>query len=221
MLADGFGDRTEDHASLGKFCLERRDNRNTVEHGINSHAARCIDVIGWVAVDFARIALFAHASKDFLLAQRNTKLFVSAKQFRVDFIKRLRARLILRRRIIIDVLEVDLGILDACPCWLFHGEPAFIGLQTPLKHPFRLVFLGGNEANDIFIKPLWCLLRFDCRFEAVLILVHVQAANLINGLLHCRHWRSPSSSDSRSDSCKRQGDDSRYPRHNIVCVMLL
>ncbi len=94
MLADRFGNRAENHASLGEFFLEGRDDRNAVEHGINGHTARRIDIIGRIAVDFARLALLTHASKNFLLAQRNTKLFIGLQQFRIDFIERLRTGLV-------------------------------------------------------------------------------------------------------------------------------
>ena len=44
-----------------------------------------------------------------------------------------------------------------------------------------------DETDDIFGEALGGLLGFDIRYEAILVLVDVDTANLIDGLLHGRH----------------------------------
>ena len=126
------------------------------------------------------------AGEDFLLAQRNAELLVGLEDFRIDFVER-RQRILLRRRIVIGVLIIDLRIIDACPSRLAHGEPALKGFEPPGQHPFRLILFGRNETDGIFRQALRGLLGFDIGDEPVFILVNVDTADLFDGLLYGRH----------------------------------
>src|SRR4029077_13704315 len=61
------------------------------------------------------------------------------------------------------------------------------GVEPPRQHPFGLALLRRNEPDGVFAKALRGLLRFNQRLESILILIDVDTADLIDGLLHCRH----------------------------------
>jgi hypothetical protein len=169
MLAHGFGDRHEDHAGLGQLFLEGGDHRDRIEHGVDGNL-RLLD-----------------ACQDFLLAQRNAELLVDAQQFRIDIVDRLRTGNALGRRVIMDVLEIDLRVVDTRPCRLFQRQPALERIQPPLEHPFGLVLLGRNHPDGVFVETLRRGIAVDDGLETVFVLVHVDLTDLIDGLLHCRH----------------------------------
>ena len=77
-----------------ELLLEGGRDRNRIEHRVDRDAP---------------LALRAHdAGEDLLLAQRNAELLVGLEDFRIDLVERGQ-RLLLRRRIIIEVLVIDLG----------------------------------------------------------------------------------------------------------------
>ncbi|MNT09626.1 hypothetical protein D3C72_1444160 [compost metagenome] len=191
MLADGFGDRHEDHAGLCQFRLEGGDNGDAVEHGIHGHTT------------------VFHAGQDFLFLQRNAQLLVNLQQLRIDFVQRLRAGRAFRCGIIIEIVEVDLGVADARPCRLFHRQPALVSLKTPFQHPFRLLLLGRDEADHLFRKALRGLVDFNFGFEAVFILVHIDLANLIDRFLNRCHVVLQSRRSQGPVACQRIKADSR------------
>ena len=136
----------------------------------------------------ARVSVaLLNAEQRFALAQRNAELLVGAQNFRVDLVERLRSVLLLRRGIIIEVLVVDRAVIDLRPFRLAHGQPALIGVKPPRQHPFRLVLLGRDEADGVLGQALGGLVRFDQRLEPILVLIDVDAPDLIDGLLYGRH----------------------------------
>ena len=169
MLAQRLGNRTEDDAGLGQLLLEGRDHRHAVEYGIDGDPRAL------------------HAGQQFLLFQRNAETLIGAQQLRIHLIEALRAFGALRRRIIIQVLEVDLRIVELRPGRLGHRAPAAIGLQPPFEHPRGLALLLRNEADDILVQPLRRFDALDLRLEPVLVLVDVDLPNLVDGLLNCCH----------------------------------
>ena len=190
MLAQRFRDRHEDYAGLREFFPKGRRHRNRVEHRIDGDTALlALRLIVFVVI----VALRLHdTGENVLLTQRNAELGVGRQNVRVDLVKRLGAvALFLGRGIIIEVLIVDLRIIDARPGRLRHGQPAAIGSQTPFQHPCRFVLLGGNEAHRVFRQALRGLLGFDVGNETVFVLVDVDTAYLIDGLLQGRHFCSP------------------------------
>ena len=186
MLAQRLRDRHEDHAGLLEFRLECGcdRNRSRTPHRPRPCGCRCrprfaIGVIFRLVLD--------HARQNLLLAQRNAELLVGPENFRVDLVERLRAGLLLRRRVVIEVLVVDLVVVHPRPVRLLHGEPAAIGVETPRQHPFRLVLLGRNEPDRVLGKALRGLVGLDVGDEPVFVLVDVDAANPLDRLLDCRH----------------------------------
>ncbi len=176
MLADRLRHRHEDHAGALELFLEGGGDRHGIEHGVDRDArARAAVLVG------------AHdTGQHFLLAQRNAELLVSLENFRIDLVERGQ-RLLLRRRIVIGVLVIDLGIVDARPGRLAHGQPALVGAEPPLEHPFRLVLLGRDETDGVFRQALGGLFGFDVGDEPVFVLVNVDESDLIDGLLYGRH----------------------------------
>jgi hypothetical protein len=102
-------------------------------------------------------------------------------------VERLRPGFALGRCIVIHVLVIDRPVLDPGPARLAHRQPAAISVQAPGEHPFRLVFLSRNEMDGAFGKPLGSLVGFDVGDESVLVLVDIDAADLLDGSLHGRH----------------------------------
>src|SRR5207237_8659084 len=106
-----------------------------------------------------------------LLAQRNAELFVGPEDLRINLVKRLRAVLLFRRRVVIEFLVIDRAVLDPRPGGLAHGLPAAKRLTPPRQHPFRLVLLGRDEMDGVFAEPLRGPIGFDIGNEPVLVLM--------------------------------------------------
>ena len=173
MLADRLRDRHEDHAGLLQFLLEGGRDRDRIEHGIDRDAA---------------LAFRAHHAFQHLdFAQGNAELLVSLEDIRIDLVERADGLLRLRRRVVIEILVIDLGVVDPGPFRLRHGQPAAISLQTPFQHPGRFVLFRRDEADGIFRQPLGGLVGLDKRLKSITILIDVDPANPINGLLYGRH----------------------------------
>src|SRR5690606_23894252 len=119
----------------------------------------------------------------------------------------LRTRRAFRSCIIMQVVKIDLWIINASPSWLFHGQPTAIGVQTPFEQPLRLLLLGRNETDNIFIQAFRGLIDFDFSFEAIFVLVHIDLGDLIDRFLHSSHVFTPISPDTRSGgSSQTKGD---------------
>src|SRR6185503_2008118 len=113
------------------------DDRDAVEHGIDSDTRAVLN-----------------AGENRLLLQWDAELFVSAQQLRVDVGKTLWALGRPGRGVVIEVLEVDLGVAHIGPGRLRHALPAPEGLEPPLQHPRRLALLLGDEAHDVLVEAL-------------------------------------------------------------------
>src|SRR5262249_5760348 len=180
VLLQRLGNRHEQNTGLGKLLLKGGRNRDRVEYGIDRDLA-----VGVVA----RRALYAE--ERLALAQRNSELLVGGEYLRIDLVQRFRAGLLLRRGVVIDVLIIDGPELYARPSGLLHGEPAAIGIKPPAQHPLRLILLLGNETDNILGQALGSLFGFNVCDETILILVDVDTAHLIDGLLDGRHSFPP------------------------------
>src|SRR5690606_8281214 len=143
---------------------------NTVEHGIDGHLRRSLN-----------------AGQDLLLLERNAELLIRAQQLRIDLVEALRTLHALRRRVVMDVLEVDLGVADLGPCRLRHGAPAAVGFEPPLEHPLRFALLARDEAADVLVDALRGHHHRQLRLETVLVLVDVDLPDLLARLLDCHY----------------------------------
>ena len=177
MLADRLRDRHEDHAGLLELLLEGGRHRNGIEHRIDR--------------DLALAFRTHHAFEHLDFAQGNAELLVGLQDFRIDLVERADRLFLFRRGIVIEILVVDLGIVDARPCGLGHGQPAAIGLQPPFQHPGRFILFCGDEADGIFRQPLRSLVGLDKRLKSISILIDVDLANPIDRLLYGSHSLPP------------------------------
>ena len=187
MFVDRFRDRHEQHAGLGQFRLERGGDRNRIEHGIDRDASQRGAVLRFLAILPDVVARLLDAEQRFALAQRNAELFVGAQNLGVDLVERFWPVLLLRRRVVVEVLIVDRAVLDLGPFRLLHGQPALIGVEPPGEHPVRLALLARDETHRVHRQALRGLVGFDQRLKTILVLIDVDAPDLIDGLLYCRH----------------------------------
>jgi hypothetical protein len=139
---------------LLRALLEGRRDRNGIEDRVDRDPA----VAGCrLALRLILSCRPLHAQQGLPLAQRNAELVVGFEDLGVDLVERFRAVLLLRRRIVVEVLVVDRAVVHARPQGLAHGEPAPIGVEPPREHPLGLIFLAENEADDIFRQALGAL----------------------------------------------------------------
>src|SRR5690606_22870908 len=111
--------------------------------------------------------------------------FVRAQQFGIDLVQSLGAVLLgLGRRVIADVLEIGIRIVDLGPPGQGHLEPFAVGLQAPLEHELGFALDGGQAANHILVEPLGEGLGFDLRDEAGLVVAVEKGIELVVDSTH-------------------------------------
>ena len=217
VLADRLRDRAEDDAGLGQLLLEGGHHRDGIEHRVDRHAG---------ALD---------AGQHRALLERNAELLVGGQKLRIDLVEALRSGRLLRRGIVVDVLEIDLGIAHPRPGRLGHGQPAAEGRQPPFEHPFGLALLGRDIADGVLAEALLRLLQLDVGDEPILVLVDVDLADLIDRLANGWHSATPSTAASRaagerfkaalpdkkvasqlSRHCRRQSCHLNLPRRDVL-----
>jgi hypothetical protein len=150
------------HARLGQFGAEGRDDRNAVEDSIHRIFRRALD-----------------AGQDLLFAKRDAQLLVGFQDLGIDLIEGLGPLLGLGGGIVVQRLIVGGHIGDLGPGRLVHGLPAFQRLEPPVQQPVRLALLGRDEADRVGAQADGCELLFDIGDEAVL--VGLQALDGLDG----------------------------------------
>ena len=70
------------------------------------------------------------------------------------------------------------------------------------EHPLGLVLLGRDEADGVVVEPLGGSLGFDIGDESVLVLINVDAADLLDGLLNGRHFPLHCGFKDRGSDCR-------------------
>ena len=162
MLLDGFGEGAEDDAGFVQLGLEGGGHGNAIEHRIHRDAGQ-----------------------DGLLLQGDAELGVGLEQLRIDVVQALGPiALGLGGRIVNNVLVVDLGVVDVGPIGLFEGQPVVVSLETPFQQPFRLVFLGGNQADHIFAQAAGDGIGFDIGDETPLIFLIRKGLDGVGRIAH-------------------------------------
>ena len=164
IVADGFGNRAEDHAGLGQRLFEGGGYGNRVKYCVHGNAGQF-----------------------FALVQGNAQLFVGFQQLRIHFIQALWHILFaLGRGIIGNRVVVDFRVADMSPVRLFHFQPATIGFEAPFQHPFRLFLYGGKAGNDVFVQAGFERVGFDFSHETVFVFPFDQLFHLVVGGRHDR-----------------------------------
>jgi len=146
MVVHRLGERHENDPQAGELVAESRRDRDAVEHRVDGDAG-----------------------EDLLLVDRDAELVECGAHFRIDFVEAVQHLLLLRRRVVNDVLVVDRVVLDVLPGRLFHREPEAIRLQAPLEQPLRLVLLLRDQPHDVFAETFGNRLAFDVGDEPVLV----------------------------------------------------
>ena len=153
MLLHGFPKRAEDNALFSQFLFEGGVDRHAVEDGVHGYARQF-----------------------FLFGQWDAQPLERFQQILIDLVEAFVPRLLARRRVIRDIPEIRLRILQMRPARVFFlrvgGQllPMPPCPQAPCKQPLRLVFLGGNQTDDIFVKTFRYRIGLDVRFPAVFVL---------------------------------------------------
>ena len=126
VLLDRLAHRTKDDAQLRQFVFEAGRHGNRVHDKIHCHAGEAL-----------------------LLLEADAQLVHGSAQFRIHLVHAIELLLLLRRCVVADGLVVGLLIVEVGPIRLLHGLPHRERLQAPLQQPFRLLFLGGNQPDDV------------------------------------------------------------------------
>ena len=146
MLAHGLGERTEDDSDAREPLPERRRDRDAVEDRVNRDPREHL-----------------------LLVDRDAELVEGRLHLGIHFVQAVQRLLLLRRRVIDDVLVVDRLVLDVLPGGLLHREPQAVSLQPPLQQPVRLLLLFRDQPDDALVETLGDRLRLDVGVKAVLV----------------------------------------------------
>ena len=99
-----------------------------------------------------------HAGQELAFLERDTEPLVRAQQLRINLIERPRPvpwrvhRL--GRRVVMEVLEVDLWVSHIGPGRLRHRLPALQRIEPPLQHPCWLGLLIRDEADRVLVQAL-------------------------------------------------------------------
>ena len=107
-------------------------------------------------------ALFNAAKK----LSRDAELLVHFQQLGIDLVEALEAGLLLRRRVVVQLLVVDRLVLDPRPVRLLHLLPGGERLQPPLQQPVGLALAVGDQADGVFAEALGRDIHLDRGFPA-------------------------------------------------------
>ena len=149
--------RAEDDSLLGQSLLKGGLHRGRVHHRINRHTRQ---------------------SK--LLLERNTQLIECSLEFGIDILDGSRLRLLLlRSRIVDNILKIYLGDIQMCPSWQLHSLPMAESLEAQFEQPLGLTLLLRYQAHNALIQTTADIFGFDIRGESIFILAAVELFNYI------------------------------------------
>ena len=144
MLLYGLGHGAEYDAQFGQFFLEGRFHTHRIDHHIHGHSAQSL-----------------------LFFQADAQLVEGLEQLWVHLVEAVEFFLGLGCRIIGDGVKIGWWVLQVGPVGLLHFLPLPVAVQSPFRHPFRLVLFGRYEPNDLFIQTIGRFVRIDVGGEAV------------------------------------------------------
>ena len=148
VLLQGLREGAEDYPVLGQLLAEGGGDGHAVEDGVNGHAGQ-----------------------PFLLFQRDAQLLIGAEKLGVHLVQALEFLLSLGSGVVDNVLVVDGRVVDLGPggglLLVSQLYPVTEGFEAPLQHELRLVFLGGDPADDVLVETFGSNVSLDVRDEAV------------------------------------------------------
>ena len=166
VIVHRLGKGAKDDPHFAEFLFERRRHRDTVKDRIHRDPG-----------------------ENLLLSEGDTQLLVGRQQLRVHFIEALGPLAgCPGRRIVDDPLVIDRRIVDIGPFWLrlrlCQLLPMTVCLQTPIEHPFGLVLLGRDQADDLFVESGRNSIFFNLCDKPVLVFPVCQGLHCAFPLAH-------------------------------------
>ena len=161
MVLHRLGERAEDDAELRQLRLERRGDRDRVEHRVDGDAGEHL-----------------------LLFERNAELLERLPHLRVHVVQAVELLLRLGRRVVADASGSRRRVGDVRPGRLLHREPGAVGLQPPFEHPLRFALLRRDGADDVFVQAGRQCIGVDGGLEPVLVFA---SGELFDGFGGCAH----------------------------------
>ncbi len=158
MLAHGLGEGTEDYPLVRQRLTEGGGDAHGVEDGVHRHLAR---------LSAGELLLGFDARQHLPFAEGYAQLVEGLHELGYDF---GRAFAVLLGSGVVDyVLIVDFGQFEVAPARLGHLLPFAECVQAEVQQPLRLLLLGGNQTNDVFVQAFGHVLLLDLGDEAFLV----------------------------------------------------
>ena len=107
----------------------------------------------------------------FCSCERDAELVEGRLDLRIEIVEALQRRLLLRGRVVDDVLEVDRREVHVVPLRFGHPLPDAECVQAPRQQPLRLALLGRDDPDDLLVQPRRDRLGVDVGDEAVLVVL--------------------------------------------------
>jgi hypothetical protein len=159
VFPHGLAEAAEDDAHLGELLLVGGGDADAIEDHVHGHARESL-----------------------LFVDGDAELLEGADQLRVHLVHTLvLGHLGLGGRVVDDLLELRLLVVDVGPGGFRHGQPVAVGLEAELQEPLGLTFLGADEADGVLGQPRRRAIGLDVRHEAVFVFL---TGDLIQGRAH-------------------------------------
>ena len=146
MLFHCLGERAEDYPLVSQCFPGSSSNGNRIEYGIHRDACK---------------------SSPFI--ERNPELFECGFELRVNLLGPV--AVLLGRRIIDYILEINLRDIKMRPCGHLHFLPPAESFKPELQQPLGLVLLCRDQPDYILVQSLWNELLLHISDETMLILL--------------------------------------------------
>ena len=124
------------------------------------------------------------------LLQRDAELLVGRQQFGIDLVEDFGPGWVLGGGIVGGSLVVDRRDVELRPVRLFHLLPAPEGLQPPVQQPVRLLLLGRDEADGVFVEARGRLIGLDIGDEAVFVAFVCRGLDNFESVEACCHCKT-------------------------------
>ena len=112
--------------------------------------------------------------------ERNTEFFKRLGKLGIYLLRPV--TVLFGRRIIDDILKIDLRDIQMGPMRHLHLLPFPESLQPEIQKPQGFLLLGRNQPYDIFIQPFGYELLLHIRHEAMFILL---SGNVFKYIFFC------------------------------------
>ena len=165
MVLHRLRERHEDDAQLAELLPEGRRHRHAVEHGVDGDAG-----------------------EQLLLVERDAELVEGRAHLGIDFVEAVQRLLLLRRRVVDDVLVVDRVVLDVLPA----SAPSSSARAGTPSAATRAATPARSSSAEISrttssLSPLGIVSLVDVGDEAVLVFA---VGELFDGFVwNCGHER--------------------------------